>query len=129
PSEMFFGRVELAFSRKDSRIVYASVDMNEGEIYRSDDGGKTFAPRTNGSGGQYLSSQGWYSNTIWAGDPNDENFVIVGGIEVHRSLDGGQTFEQISDWNLFPRTAHADQHVIVDHPNYNGQTNTTVYFG
>jgi photosystem II stability/assembly factor-like uncharacterized protein len=123
----FGGRVELTYARKDPNIVYASVDNNEGEVYRSRDGGKTFDLRSVGTGG-YLSSQGWYGNTIWADDPGDENFVIVGGIELHRSLDGGATFEAISDWDKFPATAHADQHSIVSHPNYNGTTNTTVLF-
>ena len=80
------------------------------------------------TGTQYLSSQGWYGNTIWADDPGDENFVIVGGVEVYRSTDGGVTLEAISDWNKFPASAHADQHSIVSHPNYNGQSNTTVFF-
>jgi photosystem II stability/assembly factor-like uncharacterized protein len=127
PGEEFGGRVELAYARKDPNVVYASVDNNEGEVYRSRDGGKTFELRSVGTGG-YLSSQGWYGNTIWADDPGDENFLIVGGIELHRSLDGGATFEAISDWDKFPATAHADQHSIVSHPNYNGTSNTTVFF-
>jgi photosystem II stability/assembly factor-like uncharacterized protein len=126
PTETFVGRVELAYASKNPNVVYASVDNNEGQIYRSDNGGMTFQLRSSDTG--YLSSQGWYGNTIWAGDPGDENFILVGGIEVHRSVDGGTTLEKISDWNLFPRTAHADQHAIVSHPNYNGTTNTTVFF-
>jgi hypothetical protein len=80
------------------------------------------------TGTGYLSSQGWYANAIWADDPGDENFVIVGGVEVYRSTDGGVTLEAMSDWNKFPASAHADQHSIVSHPNYNGQSNTTVFF-
>jgi photosystem II stability/assembly factor-like uncharacterized protein len=36
------GRVELAYAAKDPSTVYASVEMDTGEIWRSTDGGKTY---------------------------------------------------------------------------------------
>src|SRR5439155_1973283 len=82
------GRVELAFTaKKDQKIVYASVDKDGGTIFRADDGGATFAPTNNTV--PYLITQGWYDNAIWAGDPDDPNLVLVGGVELYRSIDGG----------------------------------------
>ena len=130
------GRVELACAAADSKIVYASVDNNGGEIYRSSDGGATFELRSTGTcylgrlkNQQCGGSQGWHDNAIWVGDPTKRDLVIVGGIDLHRSTDGGRTLTQISDWKQAPLSAHADNHVIVSHPQYNGTTNRVVYFG
>jgi len=126
------GRVELAYSAKNPNIVYASVQMENGEIWRSTDGGKTYKRRTslgaNGLLSNYLGDQGWYGNAIWAGDPTNENLVIVGGVNLWKSLDGGDTLREISTW-WSDSSIHADHHAIVSHPGYNGTTNRTVFFG
>lgn len=126
-TETFGGRVELTYARNDPSVVYASIDHNQGELYRSTDGGRTYELRAGLSG--FLSAQGWYDNAIWAGDPTDAGLVVVGGVDLYRSADGGMTGEQISEWWRAPASAHADNHVIVAHPQYNGTTNRIVYFG
>ena len=127
------GRVEVTYARKDPKIVYASVQMNNGgEIWRSGDGGKSYARRNtqlaNGNHASYLGDQGWYANSIWAGDPKNSELVIVGGLDLYRSTDGGNILIDISTW-WDNRSAHADHHAIVSHAGYNGTTNKTVYFG
>ncbi|MBI4528160.1 MAG: hypothetical protein HY695_30575 [Deltaproteobacteria bacterium] len=126
------GRVELACSVKNPNVVYASVQMQHGEIWRSTNGGKSYQRRatqtTNGDPAPYLGDQGWYDNLIWAGDPTDENLLIVGGIDLWRSLDGGDTLAEISTW-WASGSVHADHHAIVSHPGYNGVSNRTVFFG
>jgi len=127
------GRVEVTYARKDPKIVYASVQMNNGgEIWRSGDGGKSYARRNtqlaNGNHASYLGDQGWYGNSIWAGDPKNSDLVIVGGLDLYRSTDGGNILIDISTW-WDTRSAHADHHAIVSHASYNGTTNKTVYFG
>jgi hypothetical protein len=54
--------------------------------------------------------------------------VIVGGIDLWRSVDGGDTLAEISTW-WAPGSAHADHHAIVSHPGYDGGPNRTVFFG
>ena len=130
---LWSGRVELTYARKNPEIVYASVQMNSGgEIWRSIDGGKSYKRRdtllANGQPARYLSDQGWYNNTIWAGDPNNSDLVIVGGLDLYRSTNGGTLLVDISTW-WDKTSAHADHHCIVSHPAYNGTTNKTVYFG
>ncbi len=120
------GRIELAFAPSAPNIVYASLDNNSGELYVSGDSGATYTLR-NGSTG-YLSQQGWYANALWVA-PNDTNVLIVGGLDLWRSTDGGQTLNQISQWFSAPASAHADHHVIVPSPLYDGTNNFTVYFG
>ena len=117
---------------KDPTIVYASIDVNGGEIWRSTDGGKSYTKRAStrpdGQPARFLGDQGWYDNVIWAGDPTNANFVIVGGVDLWRSTDGGNSLVDISTW-WDPRSAHADHHCIVADPRFNGTTNRRVFFG
>lgn len=118
-------RVETAFSKSSPNVVYASVDRNGGEVYRSNDGGKSFELVNTGT--SYLGGQGWYDNALWV-DPVDPDHIIVGGIDLWRSQDGGNTFSQISTWWASPYSAHADHHFVMAHPDYDGTTNKAVYF-
>lgn len=127
-----WGRVELAYAVAAPDTVYASVNNNSGEIWRSTDGGQTFSKRAALSGGQpagYLGGQGWYDNVIWAGVPNNANIVLVGGIDLWRSTDGGDSLTRISQWQSSPTSAHADHHAIVPAHGFDGVTNKAVYFG
>ncbi len=129
--EKWQGRVELAYARKDPLIVYALVDSNGGEVWKSEDGGQSYKKRDTRlsiSGATILGSQGWYDNSIWAGDPTNADFLIVGGINLWRSSDGGQSFADISNWRN-TNSVHSDQHAIVADPAYNGTTNKAVFFG
>jgi photosystem II stability/assembly factor-like uncharacterized protein len=128
------GRVELTYALAKPDVVYASVNWNKGEVYQSTDGGKTFTRRStpghlSDPNDSTRASQGWYGNCVWAGDPTDPNLVIVGGIDLWRSSNAAGNFTQISDWNKSPVSAHADHHVIVSHPSYDGVSNRTVFFG
>jgi photosystem II stability/assembly factor-like uncharacterized protein len=74
------------------------------------------------------STLGWYTNVI-AVDPSDADIVFAGGIDLFRSDNGGSTWGPVSHWAESPPSAHADQHVMVFHPGYNGITNQTMYLG
>jgi hypothetical protein len=83
-------------------------------------------------------NQGWYDNVI-AVDPSDENTVWVGGIDLFRSNNGGVNWGVASYWwfqgngtppnNGDPQLVHADNHVLVFHPQYNGTSNQTLLVG
>ncbi|WP_243313712.1 WD40/YVTN/BNR-like repeat-containing protein [Fundidesulfovibrio agrisoli] len=85
-----------------------------------------------GWGAAKYYNQGWYDNVI-AVDPVNPNIVWAGGIDLYRSDDQGQNWGLASCWWATPAQntfyAHADQHAIVFHPNYNGTSNTTVFVG
>jgi photosystem II stability/assembly factor-like uncharacterized protein len=165
------GRVELTYAAANPNVVYAAVEVIEdasgkrepeartSELWRSTDAGQSYermaaSNKADGKPANWLGrndgqgGQGWYGNAIWAGDPTNVNFVIVGGINLWRSEDGGNSFVRISndrtinysyglnwkqlpgaDGKLTPTSPHADHHVIVSHPRYDGRTNRTVYFG
>ena len=83
---------------------------------------------TSGASDSFLN-QGWYDNVI-AVDPLDSNRVWAGGIDLFRSDDGGASWGLASYWwapKTDPHYAHADQHYIVFHPQYNGTGNRTMY--
>ena len=134
------GRVEVAYAPSSPNIVYASVDKNKGEVYRSTDGGQNFA-RVNTGTNYFVATptgtndQGGYDNIVWV-NPTDPTFVIVGGIDLWRSTDSGANFTKISQWQCGPgqtnscagQSAHADQHMVVAHPGFNGTSNRIVYF-
>lgn len=78
-------------------------------------------------------NQGWYDNVI-AVDPKDPNRVFAGGVDLFRSDDGGKNWGVISYWWAegppdAPSYAHADQHAIVFHPQYNGTSNQILFVG
>jgi len=126
------GRVELATALITPSLVYASVNQNRGEIYRSNDGGQSYT-RVN-TGNNFLGAQGDYDNALWL-NPQDPDTVIVGGIHLWsgRYAQPNLPLTQISDGSLnsdgTPRSAHADHHVIVAHPGFNNTSNRIVYFG
>lgn len=129
-------RVALAIARKNSKIVYALTSTpapadavarepkHSGILLRSEDGGATFTVQAAcaplGTADNFLPN-GYYASAVWAGDPEDENLVIVGGEELWRSLDGGASLSAISSpytQILTGKSVHADIHAIVSHPNY-----------
>lgn len=91
-----------------------------------------------GLGTSQFLNQGWYDNVL-AVDPTDENKVWAGGIDVFRSDNGGVNWAVASYWwfqgngtppnNGDPQLVHADNHVLVFHPQYNGSTNQTLLVG
>lgn len=123
------GRVEIAYAPSNPAIVYALVDQNQGNFYRSTNGGQSYT-RVNSNiapaGYTFLGTQGWYDNIVWV-NPQDSNFVVVGGVFPYRSTDGGLNFTGLGDSST--NLPHTDHHMIVAHPGFNNTTNRTLYFG
>ena len=117
-------RVEIAFARTQQGLLYASVDNEKGEVWRSENGGQAWT-RTATPG--HLAGQGWYDNTLWV-DPLDARHVITGGLDLYRSRDGGLTFTRVSDSNRAPTSPHADHHALVSPPDY-GPGNRVLFNG
>jgi hypothetical protein len=122
-------RVEVAFSPSNPMIVYASVHNNQGRLYKSTDAGASFNLINDGE--EYLGEQGWYGNSIWV-NPTNPNDIIVGGVDLYRSTNGGVSLSKITNWSnyqLYGTTAHADHHVIVSPRDYDGVITKTIWFG
>ena len=117
-------RAEIAFSRSRPGLVFASVDNAKGEVWRSADSGATWEKLATP---EHLNLQGDYDNAIWT-DPTDASHLIVGGLDLYRSVDGGLTFEKVSDWRAFPGSPHSDHHALVSPPNF-GPANPALWNG
>jgi len=115
------GRVELAYCRDYPLIVYASVAINNGRLYRSEDGGHNFSyqPIT----ANFSTGADGYHNSLWV-DPTNPETVVVGGDYMWRSTDRGVHWAEASSTEI-----HADHHAIVEDPSYDGVNNKTVYSG
>jgi photosystem II stability/assembly factor-like uncharacterized protein len=125
------GRVETASVLSSPAIVYASVNQNNGDVYRSNDGGQSYIRVNTGTNFFGAKGNGWYHNSIWL-NPQDADTVIVGGVDLWRGryTSPNLPLTQISRWQAAPgSSAHADHHIIVAHPGFNNTTNRIVYFG
>ena len=121
-----FERIELALAPSNANVVYAFTQDSNAllpgifNIYRSANAGATWSavslpsPADPGQS-EYTRGQAWY-DLIAAVDPNDEDRVFTGGIDLYVSDDGGTSWTQISDWrgstNGF-QYVHADHHEIL----------------
>jgi 6-phosphogluconolactonase (cycloisomerase 2 family) len=123
-------RIELAYAPSHPTTVFASIEENDGTLFRSTDGGATYSLVNAGTGyfKAGIGEQGWYDSALWV-DPTTDQRVIVGGVDLWLSVNGGKDLTRISEASQRPASAHADQHVIVSDPAYDGISNKTVYFG
>lgn len=136
-------RVETAVALSDTNYVYAitcGTDQGLYAIYKSIDAGTTWEvvaahdttlvanshnqiPNLLGWADGGLSGfmpdeggQGTYDLTLLV-DPNDENRVFSGGVNMWGSPDGGVTWDITSMWvKMFGASLHADQHFSTYNP-------------
>lgn len=128
-------RIELACAPSNSNVVYALCESSSNYtlvecIAKSTDGGSSWTNVTVpgyteqncyiGSN-DFTRGQAWY-DIILAVRPNDENTVIVGGIDLYKSTNGGTNWDLISYWTgSCDDYVHADQHAIEFRPNSNDE--------
>lgn len=81
------------------------------EVYRSDNGGRTWSKTHDDYIDQVYNSYGYYFGQIRVA-PQDPNQIFVMGVPVLRSDDGGKTWTNIMQDNV-----HADHHALWINPN------------
>ena len=93
------GIIGVTVSPLNSDRVWAIIEAEEGGVFRSDDGGKTWE-KTNDE--RKLRQRAWYYTRIYA-DTQDEDKVYVMNVRYHQSKDGGKSFKSFG-------TPHGDHH-------------------
>ncbi|HXB10420.1 MAG TPA: hypothetical protein VNZ45_00420, partial [Bacteroidia bacterium] len=124
PSSAGAGRMSLAVSAADSNYVYILADNASSAaffgVWLSKDDGQTFTLQSNSPNllgfspsGSDNAGQGWYT-LAFAASPTNANEVIVGGVNVWRSINGGVTWTLNAEENGFgAHYVHADIHCLV----------------
>lgn len=96
------GRIGVAVSASDPRVVYSIVQAKAGGIFRSDDGGATWR-RTNDD--MELRQRAFYYMSVYV-DPTNPNTIYVPNVQAAWvSRDGGRTFRAL-------RPPHGDNHIV-----------------
>ena len=93
------GRIGLAVSRSQPRTVYATLETNTTEVYRSDDYGASWTKK-----GTYFQFP-WYMAQIRV-DPKNPDRLYELGVPLFVSEDGGVTNRAIG------QSAHVDYHAM-----------------
>lgn len=128
------GKATLGMYKGNPNIVYASVANDPSNtsnsyvgLYYTSDAGNTWTQKYNDP--SFMTNQGWYNNAILV-KSNDPNTVMVGNLDVFKSVNGGASFSQTSYWYLWntgatppgqpesssPNYSHADQHYFASNP-------------
>ncbi|WP_221418020.1 PKD domain-containing protein, partial [Fulvivirga kasyanovii] len=119
-------RVELASAPSDPNTLYAVAEgsnyVQVGYFKKTTDGGSTWTDVTmpnytnqdcSQSSADFTRGQAFF-DLILGVYPDNPDHLIVGGIDLHRSLDGGATWQLISYWTGgCADYVHADQHAMV----------------
>lgn len=89
----------------DSDDGFQNAGIYGCEVYRSDDAGMTWK-KTNTKPIGIYSTYGYYFGKIYV-SPMNENKLVITGVSVQLSTDGGKTFK-----NIDQRNVHGDHHAI-----------------
>ena len=112
PYPSFNARCEIAASGNTLYALPSNTSFQVDSIYKSTDGGVNWAATPGQPIANWANGQAWYSISAGISDA-DPNHCIVGGLDTHRTLDGGLTWVKISSWvGLAGQYVHADQHNV-----------------
>jgi photosystem II stability/assembly factor-like uncharacterized protein len=100
------GKITIAASGGDSNRLYAMVEADDGGLFRSDDGGTTWASVNRE---RRLWQRAFYFIRMTA-DPADRDTIYVLNFELLKSTDAGKTFHTMEE-------THADHHDLWIAPN------------
>jgi hypothetical protein len=123
------GKAMIELYKGNPNFIYASIPNDvTGYVgyYTSQDAGASWTFKTSSVS---ISPQGWYNNAHIV-KPDDPNVILVGTIDVVKSINGGSSFTTKSNWSLWntgatppglPESsannyAHADQHEYFVNP-------------
>ncbi|MBP9109211.1 MAG: hypothetical protein KBF83_06620 [Pyrinomonadaceae bacterium] len=101
------GRISIAVYRRNTDIVYVTVEHANGGVYRSTDKGETWTKMAEIA----AVPRPMYFSKLQV-DPNNDQRLWLAGVAMQYSEDGGRTWT-----GNFSRAPHADTHGIWINPN------------
>ena len=125
-------RIEIACAPSDSNTLYVVSSGGSGSVdvewfKKSTNGGSswttlTIPKYTSNTALHFTRGQAWYDLILWV-HPTNKNMVIAGGVDLHRTTNGGTSWSGVSYWNSASSLpyVHADQHAIVSRPGNNNE--------
>lgn len=105
---------DLATYLEDANFVLLNSEVIGAEVYKSEDGGKTWKKTHENYLDDVYSSYGYYFGTI-AVNASNQNKIYIGGVPLLKSEDGGKTFISMGKENL-----HSDHQALWVNPKLNG---------
>ncbi len=112
------GRVGLAISKSNPKVVYALIEAKKNGLYRSDDGGfnwKLINSNSSGRGSTGIGNRPFYYSDIFV-DPTNEHRLYTVFTYVNYSIDGGKSFKQLMPAYNSNAGIHPDHHAWWIHP-------------
>jgi len=115
------GRVIISTAPSDKNIVYAIIGAGYENIYGFNYANGNYILRSNDAGNTWKSI-GIPLNFTISVNPTDPNNVFIGGLDLWKTINGGEDWKRVSDWWLMTRGGgdryvHADMHWILYKPN------------
>ena len=109
-------QIRIAVTPADPNYLYiVGTDASDafGRLVRSTNSGATFTTMSSATPNILGGNQGWYDLTI-AASPTNANEIVVGGIDLWRSTNGGAGWTQITAaYSAAAPYIHPDQHDVV----------------
>lgn len=106
-----FYNCELAVAGNTLYALPSSSSFQTPTIYKSIDGGSNWNALT-ANPANISSGQAWFCLAIGVDPANTDN-VIAGGLNFHRTTDGGTSWTKLSDWaSASQMYIHADHHAV-----------------
>jgi Secretion system C-terminal sorting domain len=131
-------RTEMAVAPSNSDIIYVvgAIGSVASPVYKTTNGGDTWSvlPKplwsdacSSGSTDDFTRGQAYYDLSLTV-SPTDPDAVFLGGIDCFKSMTGGQSWQQITEWfrcSGSRQYVHADQHAAF----FDTDNSNTLYLG
>lgn len=102
--------LDLVTYIEDANSLLFDTPVKGGEMYRSNDGGKTWAKTHDDYIESMIYSYGYYFGQVRV-DAQNPDVIYTMGVPIVRSEDGGKTFKSINEDNV-----HVDHHALWVNP-------------
>lgn len=107
------GKVYVAVSKEAVELSGGATNGTRGLWTAS--GGQNLQFNRTASQTNFIERQGWYDLAV-AVDPNNQNHVLLGAIDLYTSFDGGSSIVKKSNW--FAQAGSVERYMHADHHGY-----------